>query len=275
MYRMVGVVLLLLPALPAAGAEDKPKDKPADQYQALVKQYQADLKDAKTFQDRINLAKDKYGPKFLELAEKDPKDPAALDALVWVVQNVQAQGKDTVRARALDILAKDHAKSDKVGAILQMLGNGAGGKQNEVLLRAVLDQNPSRDVQAQACLSLAEYLKNIASYAQMLKDRPAIAPALENFLGKDTFAGLKQLDTGKVDKQVEELFERAADKYGDVKLPDGSTVGAKVKPELFEIRHLSVGKPAPEIEGEDLDGKKFKLSDYKGKVVLLDFWGNW
>ncbi len=38
---------------------------------------------------------------------------------------------------------------------------------------------------------------------------------------------------------------------------------------------IEVGKTAPEIEGEDLDGKRFKLSDYRGKVVLLDFWGNW
>jgi peroxiredoxin len=38
---------------------------------------------------------------------------------------------------------------------------------------------------------------------------------------------------------------------------------------------LNQGNLAPEIEGEDLDGKKFKLSDYKGKVVLLDFWGHW
>ena len=32
---------------------------------------------------------------------------------------------------------------------------------------------------------------------------------------------------------------------------------------------------APEIEAPDLDGVKFKLSDYRGKVVLLDFWGYW
>jgi len=38
---------------------------------------------------------------------------------------------------------------------------------------------------------------------------------------------------------------------------------------------LQVGRVAPEIEGEDIDGEKFKLSDYRGKVVLLDFWGNW
>jgi cytochrome oxidase Cu insertion factor (SCO1/SenC/PrrC family) len=36
-----------------------------------------------------------------------------------------------------------------------------------------------------------------------------------------------------------------------------------------------VGQEAPEIEGEDIDGKQFKLSDYRGKVVLLDFWGHW
>jgi hypothetical protein len=36
-----------------------------------------------------------------------------------------------------------------------------------------------------------------------------------------------------------------------------------------------VGMVAQEIEGEDIDAKKFKLSDYRGKVVLLDFWGHW
>lgn len=37
----------------------------------------------------------------------------------------------------------------------------------------------------------------------------------------------------------------------------------------------SAGKPAPEISGFDSDGKPFKLSDYRGKVVLLDFWAEW
>jgi len=36
-----------------------------------------------------------------------------------------------------------------------------------------------------------------------------------------------------------------------------------------------VGDVAKEIEGEDIDGQRFKLSDYRGKVVVLDFWGNW
>ena len=38
---------------------------------------------------------------------------------------------------------------------------------------------------------------------------------------------------------------------------------------------FEVGNLAPEIQGEDLDGVNFKLSDYRGKVVVLDFWGDW
>src|SRR4051812_31353276 len=34
---------------------------------------------------------------------------------------------------------------------------------------------------------------------------------------------------------------------------------------------LTIGKVAPDIVGEDIDGKEFKLSDYRGKVVVLDF----
>ena len=40
-------------------------------------------------------------------------------------------------------------------------------------------------------------------------------------------------------------------------------------------RGPAVGTRAPEIEGEDLSGRPFRLSDYRGKVVVLDFWGNW
>ena len=40
-------------------------------------------------------------------------------------------------------------------------------------------------------------------------------------------------------------------------------------------RGPGIGKAAPEITGADVDGKPLKLSDYKGKVVLLDFWGDW
>lgn len=35
------------------------------------------------------------------------------------------------------------------------------------------------------------------------------------------------------------------------------------------------GNPAPEVALTTLDGKEVKLSDQKGKVVLMDFWATW
>jgi len=36
-----------------------------------------------------------------------------------------------------------------------------------------------------------------------------------------------------------------------------------------------VGKTAPEITLQNLDGEEISLSDYRGKVVLIDFWAGW
>jgi thiol-disulfide isomerase/thioredoxin len=33
--------------------------------------------------------------------------------------------------------------------------------------------------------------------------------------------------------------------------------------------------PAPDFQGKTYNGKEIKLSDYHGKVVLLDFWASW
>ena len=44
---------------------------------------------------------------------------------------------------------------------------------------------------------------------------------------------------------------------------------------VVEVEKFGIGMAAPEITGMDLDGVAFKLSDYRGKVVFLDFWGDW
>jgi peroxiredoxin len=37
----------------------------------------------------------------------------------------------------------------------------------------------------------------------------------------------------------------------------------------------SVGSTAPAFALKDVDGKPFDLADYRGKVVLLDYWATW
>src|SRR5882724_781643 len=36
-----------------------------------------------------------------------------------------------------------------------------------------------------------------------------------------------------------------------------------------------IDTPMPELTLKDLDGKDVSLSDYKGKVVLVNFWATW
>jgi hypothetical protein len=42
-----------------------------------------------------------------------------------------------------------------------------------------------------------------------------------------------------------------------------------------EASAYQVGGKPHDFEATDPDGAKFKLSDYRGKVVMLDFWGFW
>ena len=60
----------------------------------------------------------------------------------------------------------------------------------------------------------------------------------------------------------------------DIKRPPYKTCPFRLNA-LVAIRLLSVGKLAPEIEGVDITGDVFKLSDYRGKVIMLSFWGHW
>jgi len=366
----VGVVLLLACAAGRADDSDKKKpDTPKAQYDALQKEYggaqKAFFATLQKSEDPEELQKvmKKEAPKlekvlarFVELADKNPTDPVAVDALTQVVQDsYAAQAGGTSRKKAIELLKRDHLTSDKLGTLCQRLGSGFDGKDDE-LLRAILDKNPNKAVQAEACLALMQGLGGRAGLARQVKADESTAKQVEQFLGKEVLDGLRKLDPVKLDgesqkfaklftdryvgelksdrltglcqrlafspskaneallrklagndkdevkgvatlclaqllkergnekadkdakaaetlfKESEKLFEQAAAKHADVKLPFRGTVGQKAKSELYELRNLRVGKPAPPVEGEDQDGKKFKLSDYQGKVVLLDFW---
>jgi hypothetical protein len=111
---------------------------------------------------------------------------------------------------------------------------------------------------------------------ELLDERPELARRYEGLFGKEYIERLQQQDRAQAVKQVEAAFEHAATKeYRDVKVLYGGTVGEKADSELHEIRHLAVGRPAQEIEGDDQEGQHFKLSDYRGKVVLLYFWSEY
>jgi hypothetical protein len=277
-------MLGLLVVAEASGQNTPPA--PAEQYKALRKEYDSAPSGGVPLTDaqRLNFVGRSYRHRFavaaksLELAEKHPNDPVALDALVlavWQVNTtpwpVEMVGEDAARHRAFEILMRDHVRSDKLGPLCQRISYGYC-EEYEPFLRAVLAANPHEKIRATACLSLGTFLNNRAARLDLCRERPDLAREFADLYGGEYLAALLRQDRGKVIEEAEAAFRQAAEQYGRVELPGGRTVAEQADAELFAIRHLSVGKQAPDIEGEDQDGRRFKLSDYRGKVVLLDFW---
>ncbi len=44
---------------------------------------------------------------------------------------------------------------------------------------------------------------------------------------------------------------------------------------LFREEHLQIGMTCPDFTSSDVDGNPVRLSDHRGRVVVLDFWGFW
>ena len=54
-----------------------------------------------------------------------------------------------------------------------------------------------------------------------------------------------------------------------------TALGQDMQEKIDVALRTEVGGIAPEFEKVDKDGNTIRLSDYKGKYVLLDFWGSW
>lgn len=66
-----------------------------------------------------------------------------------------------------------------------------------------------------------------------------------------------------------DLYEKFSD---DVKK---SVYGKKIFQYLAKSREPQIGDFAVDFEQNDPEGKKIRLSDFRGKVVLLEFWASW
>jgi hypothetical protein len=284
-----GLAVILFAASIRAGDDPPGKAKsPAERYQALLQEYWAAIKvfsdayhKADTAEAKSKVAKEKspdqkaFGERFMTIADSAPDDPAAVDCLVWVIGNRAAGPKLN---QIVDRLVARHAADRKVGAVAPSLVY-AESPSAERLLRAIVEKNPDRESKGQACLALGQFLKRQAESVRELKqDSPQAKEIREGYKSLDldeaVIAELARRDPDAVAREAEAMFERTAKEFADVSI-GRSTLGKQAEGELNEIRNLGVGRPAPEIAGQDIDGKAFKLSDYKGKVVVVDFWGDW
>jgi len=190
----------------------------------------------------------KYAKRFLQIADQERRTTAGFQALYWACMADDASVPGSVFKQAVDRILSDHAKERWVHHAFQGLF-GEDPESVSVFFRETLKRNPHRIVQGAACYYLAH----------SLKQKPKFDEA--------EVLGLLKRCTGEFkDVQLEYEYENQTVDY---------SVADLAKPTIFAIEHLSSGKKAPEITGKDIDGKTFKLSDYKGKVVVVDFFADW
>jgi AhpC/TSA family len=180
----------------------------------------------------------------LKRAEKDAKDPEAGDLVAWVAMRSLRMPNGL---KAVDLLLEKYPEHKSVEQVVAMLGRMGIANADEKL-KKILETSKQPKVQAAAAMGLGKIL---AEKCDGLGDKPA--------------------EADKVAAEAEKYLTQAINLYGNSN--EAQRKGAEG--ELHALKTLRVGKEAPEIKAGDLDGKDFKLSDYRGKVVLLDFWGNW
>ncbi|MDI6848669.1 MAG: redoxin domain-containing protein [Candidatus Saccharicenans sp.] len=108
-------------------------------------------------------------------------------------------------------------------------------------------------------------------YARVLLENKNFEPALQvleaaarkGFTGSDILDLLKQAYAGARGS------DSGWDEYRSA-LETGATEAL-----LQELKKKMIRQPAPAFELKDIEGKAVKLSDYRGKVVILDFWATW
>jgi thiol-disulfide isomerase/thioredoxin len=167
--------------------------------------------------------------------------------------------KSTLWEKAVGVLEKEYVKVPGVKRLLPLLASVvaiSADEASEKFVRAVLEKNPDRVTQARAAQALANAYERAVTLADQLKDDKEMRLGFEREYGKE--AAEKVITKAEKTRQSQkDLARLLKERYADI-VPD-----------------LSVGGKAPEVIGRDLDGKEVKLSDLKGKVVVLDIWATW
>lgn len=197
-------------------------------------------------------------PKFKAWAEDHAGKPEAVPALVWILRNGQGageSGKKSAVSWALDRLAKDHAGDpglkDALGSMMY-LGWEVGDDRMIDFYESVLERNRDDDVLAGTNFNLAFTL-----YNRSQKE------------GGPREGGAGKAQQGKDRKRAIALFRKVATEFKESKSAE------RAQGYIYEIENLQIGMKAPEIVGKDVKGREIKLSDFRGRVVVVDFWGFW
>lgn len=226
----------------------------------------------------------------LTLARLHPGAPEGIAEAEWVARmtawlrgdNIAERGDAAYRLLATAPVLDDSA----IGlAIVHAKHIGPRCPEIEPFLRAVLSRSRRQEFVTVARVSLGSHLAEMVRMHDRLA-APSSGPELMKTLTKDRLNRLRALDVPKLQVEADALLERvfrvdanlgenpgdAAARALDRFRPFLGDVRYAAASELHRFRHLRIGQPAPELVGEDIDGMPIRLSDFRGKVVVLSFW---
>jgi thiol-disulfide isomerase/thioredoxin len=119
----------------------------------------------------------------------------------------------------------------------------------------------------------ARALLDAALPALPAADRAGVLVSLSRTLVKNAGKpGYTRDEIDRLNAEAEAILVKLLDETAKAEDPRAAQVRRRAENELFIVRNLSVGKAAPEVVSRDLDHLEVKLSDYRGKVVVLDVW---
>lgn len=227
----------------------------------------------------------------IDLAKKHPNDPAAVDALTWVIATT-TNGYDDFKERgrwvreAVDLMTMKYVDDERVGRACLSVRHHVNPNA-ERLIKTVYEKTTNKAVKQRATLAWGSFLAVKSEFHSLLHG-PKSEELLEQFEKHAPFRLpyvklVMKEDGARLKAECETLLELVVDQFGDLKCDpivplriDREKTFAEVATfDLRKLRNLAVGQMAPEIQGTDADGKAFKLSDYRGKVVYLSFSANW
>lgn len=279
-----GLLLLLLTGVAAAQVTS-----PTKVYQALLRDYEIALvefqkatRDASTPEAKEKAFRDKYprpsawAPRFMEFAKRYPASQSAVEALAWVVTHPaeQAAPEHELRAKALELLQTKYIGDERLGRLCTALVLTID-QPSETFLRTVFSKGQSAGAQARACASLAQNFKYRSRLVRALEEDREMLEDYEKTYGKPVLSALLKQDASKLAGESRKLFLYVEAKHGKMPHPIHGTLAKLAEANLAALaKPATIDQPAPEIDGTDADGKPMKLSEFKGKVVLFDFWGH-
>jgi len=213
----------------------------------------------------------------LTLARLHPGEPEGFAASGWVAQQTMFEEGDDIANRgdaAYRLLANTPVLDDAfiLQAIIPAEVVGQRCPEVEPFLRSVISRSRRRQLVAIARFHLGSYLAEMARMHDRLT-APISGPKMMKELTKVFLDRCRAIDAPKLWSEAESLLEQVVRQDADLPIEVGSrTLAEAAAVDLFQIRHLRIGQPAPELVGEDIDGVPIRLSDFRGKVVALAFW---